>query len=150
MKLRPPASRLSLRAAFTLLEVCLAMAVAVLLVGVATLNISGLRQEVGLKRAASRVEALARQSLLRAVTDQKRVIVPLDASALEAAATALWVRRAGEKEFRKPRTGEIWEFSPTGVLEPVEVRLACPEGMIELAFDPLTGCARRRSVVVNG
>ncbi len=125
------------------------MAIGLLVIGVAVLSISGLQGEARLKRVAAQVETTARQSLMRAVFEQRLVEVGLDAGALGASGH-LQVRRVGEKQFREPRTGEVWEFSPTGVCEPLEVRVTSPEGAVELGFDPLTGCARRKSVIVKG
>ena len=62
----------------------------------------------------------------------------------------LQVRRVGEKVFRKPRRDEAWEFSPTGICEPIEVRISSPAGQIEIGFDPLTACAKRKSIQVKG
>jgi hypothetical protein len=59
------------------------------------------------------------------------------------------VRRYGESKYRLARKGEHWEFSPTGVCEPIELRLTSEYGVIELGFDPLTGCARKRNLTVK-
>jgi hypothetical protein len=62
----------------------------------------------------------------------------------------LQVRRVGENTFRAPKRGETWEFSPTGICEPIEVRMSGPAGVIELAFDPLTACAKHKSIQIRG
>lgn len=59
------------------------------------------------------------------------------------------IRRVGDKTFRNARQGETWEFNPTGICEPIEVRITSPAGTIELAFDPLTACAVKKNVIVN-
>lgn len=137
-----------MKPAFTLLEVCLALTLATLVFGVAVLGISGVQAEAALKRGASQVETTARESLLRAVTSQRAVVLDLR-SGLGSEGKML-IKRHGEKQFRAPRKGEVWEFHPTGICEPIEVRLTSTAGIIELGFDPLTACATKKNVIVNG
>ena len=141
------------RAAFTLIEVIMAMTIILLVIGVAVLSISGVRDEDKLRRAASMIETTARQNLLQALNSQQTVRMELSAGAFGASDEfngMLQVRRVGEKVFRKPRRGEAWEFSPTGICEPIEVRISGPAGQIEMGFDPLTACAKRKSIQVKG
>ena len=141
------------RAAFTLIEVIMAMTIILLVIGVAVLSISGVRDEDKLRRAASMIETTARQNLLQALNSQQTVRMELSAGAFGASDEfngMLQVRRVGEKVFRKPRRGEAWEFSPTGICEPIEVRISGPAGQIEIGFDPLTACAKRKSIQVKG
>ena len=141
------------RAAFTLIEVIMAMTIILLVIGVAVLSISGVRDEDKLRRAASVIETTARQNLLQALNSQQPVRMELSAGAFGASDEfngMLQVRRVGEKVFRKPRRDEAWEFSPTGICEPIEVRISSPAGQIEIGFDPLTACAKRKSIQVKG
>jgi hypothetical protein len=95
----------------------------------------------------------ARQNLLQALDRQQTVRMELSAGAFGAGeefSGMLQVRRVGEGEFRKPKRGEFWEFSPTGICEPIEVRLSGSAGQIEIGFDPLTACAKRKSIQVKG
>jgi hypothetical protein len=119
-----------------------------LLLGIATLSFTGLQDEARLKRAASDMESMARQTLQKAVMEQRLIALSLDAS-LGGDGGQVQVKRVGEKVFRKADKGEIWEFSPTGICEPIEVRITHSEGIIEMAFDPLTACAVRKNVIVN-
>lgn len=140
-------------AGFTLLEIIVAMALMVLILGIATVSISGARAEDRLRRAAAVIETTARQNLLQALNSQQTVRMDLTAGAFGAGdefGDMLMVRRYGENAFRKPRRGEAWEFSPTGICEPIEVRISGTAGQIEIGFDPLTACARRKSIQVKG
>ena len=131
----------------------MAMTIILLVIGVAVLSISGVRDEDKLRRAASVIETTARQNLLQALNSQQTVRMELSAGAFGASDEfngMLQVRRVGEKVFRKPRRGEAWEFSPTGICEPIEVRISGPAGHIEIGFDPLTACAKRKSIQVKG
>ncbi|MBB5033247.1 pilus assembly FimT family protein [Prosthecobacter vanneervenii] len=140
-------------AGFTLLEIIVAMALTLLIIGIAAVSISGVRAEDQLRRAAAVIETTARQNLMQALNSQQTVRMDLTSGAFGAGdefGGMLLVRRYGESAFRKPRRGEAWEFSPTGICEPIEVRISGPAGQIEIGFDPLTACARRKSIQVNG
>lgn len=138
---------------FTLLEIIVAMTLTMMIIGIATVSISGVRAEDKLRRAAAMIETTARQNMLQALNSQQTVRMELSAGAFGATdefSGMLQVRRYGETAFRKPRRGEAWEFSPSGICEPIEVRISGPAGQIEIGFDPLTGCAKRKSIQVNG
>ena len=135
-------------AGFTLIEVCIAMSIAMLILGVAVLGISGVQEEQKLRESAAMIESTARDSLLKAVAEHRPVQIDI-AGGIQGADGRVEVRRYGEKTFRKPDSGEFWEFSPTGVCEPIELRVTNGTGVIEMGFDPLTGCARRKSITVN-
>ncbi len=139
--------------AFTLIELILAMTITILVIGVATLSISGVREEDRLRRAAAIIETSARQNLLQALNTQQTVRFALTNGSFNMGdefGGMLQIKRVGENAFRAPKRGEVWEFSPTGICEPIEVRVTGPAGAIELAFDPLTACARRKSVQIKG
>jgi type II secretory pathway pseudopilin PulG len=139
--------------AFTLIELCMAMAITILVIGVAVLSISGVRDEDKLRRAAAIIETTARQNLLQALNSQQTVRMELTSGTFgtsEEFSGMLQVRRVGENVFRAPKRGESWEFSPTGICEPIEVRLSGEAGQIEIGFDPLTACAKRKSIQVKG
>jgi len=124
------------------------MGLCMLLLGIATLSFTGLQDEARLKRTASEIEGTARHSLQQAVMEQRLITLALDGS-LGGDGGQVQVKRVGEKVFRKADKGEIWEFSPSGICEPIEVRVTHSGGIIELAFDPLTACAVRKSIIVN-
>jgi len=145
--------RHSRAAGFTLIELCMAMAITILVIGVAVLSISGVRDEDKLRRAAAIIETTARQNLLQALNSQQTVRMELTTGAFGAGeefSGMLQVRRFGESVFRAPKLGEAWEFSPTGICEPIEVRVNGTAGQIEIGFDPLTACAKRKSIQVKG
>jgi type II secretory pathway pseudopilin PulG len=145
--------RHSRAAGFSLLEIIVAMSLTLLIIGIATVSISGVRSEDKLRRAAAMIETTARQNMLQALNSQQTVRMELSAGAFGTSdefGGMLLVRRVGEKVFRKPGRGEAWEFSPSGICEPIEVRLSGPAGQIEIGFDPLTACARRKSIQVKG
>lgn len=131
------------------------MGIGALMIGIAVMGVSGVQAEHALRKTASGIESQVRQSLLQAISDQRSVHIALGGTTADRDATPLntegllTIRRYGEKRYREPQRGEIWEFSPTGIFEPIDLRILAPGGTIELAFDPLTGCARDRSIIVN-
>jgi type II secretory pathway pseudopilin PulG len=134
--------------AFTLIEVCIAMSIGMLIMGVAVLGITGVQEEQRLRESAAMVESTARDALLKAISDHRPVQLSL-ASGLAGVSGSVEVKRYGERAFRKAASDEIWEFSPTGVCEPIELRITSESGTIELGFDPLTACARKRNISVS-
>ena len=140
------------RSAFTLLEILVVLGLLMMLFGVSIISISGIKEEDRLRRAVALIETTARQNLLQAVKEQKTVTLPLAAGSFGSGSDfggLLQIRRVGERSFREPKRNETWEFSPTGICEPIEVRLTGPGGTIELAFDALTACAKRKSLDFN-
>jgi type II secretory pathway pseudopilin PulG len=134
-------------AAFTILEVCIAMTIGLLLIGVATLAISSVQAEARLKDAAAEIEGTVRGALLDAISTHTSV--QLELGGTFGGSGQVEIIRQGETKFRKAKAGEYWEFSPTGVCEPIQLRITSEEGTIELGFDPLTACARKRNITVK-
>lgn len=135
--------------AFTLLEVCIAMTIGILILGVAVMSVTGLQGEQQLKEVASNIESTARNSLLKAIAEHRPIQLAL-AEGIGGADGSVEVKRYGESSFRKASRDEMWEFDPTGVCEPIELRITSASGTIELGFDPLTACARKKNISVNG
>lgn len=136
------------RSGFSLIEVCIAMTIGILILGVAALSISGVREEQKLRESAAVIESTARDSLLKAIAEHRPVQLSFGAG-IGGADGSIEVRRYGEHKYRKPGADETWEFSPTGICEPVEIRVTSSTGVIEMGFDPLTGCARKKNISVN-
>lgn len=140
------------RSAFTLVEILAVLAVITLMLGISIISISGVKEEDRLRRAVAVIEVSARENLLMAVKDQRPVRMSLAAGSFGSSSDfggKLEIRRVGERDFRQPKRDEIWEFNPTGICEPIEVRLSGPGGTVELAFDALTACAKRKSLDFN-
>jgi len=139
---------------FTLIEICVSMAIAILLLSVAVMDIQGLRAEHDLQRLAASVESQIRQTYKQALISQQPQWIDLSSDALLMGTRfqdpiKLTIRRSNETQFRKPKKNEDWQFSEQGFCEPLSLHLRCPNGIIEMDFDPLTGCPRRKSIVVT-
>jgi len=142
-----------LRHGFTLVEMLVALGITMLILGISIISIAGVQKEDQLRRAVSMIETTARENLLQAVSTQQLVTMSLTAGFMGSAQDfggKLEIRRVGERAFRAPKRGENWEFRPTGICEPIELRLTGPGGTVELAFDALTACAKRKTLDFKG
>ena len=152
-RVRPLTSPLVRRSGFTLLEILVTLGIISFILGISIISISGVQEEDRLRRAVSVIETTARSNLLQAVKSQQLVRMSLSAGSFGAGSDfggKLEIRRVGEREFRTPRKNETWEFSPTGICEPIEVRVSGTGGTVELAFDALTACAKRKVMDFKG
>jgi hypothetical protein len=61
----------------------------------------------------------------------------------------LQVLRWGEEFYRRPE-GDMWVFEPSGICEPIGIRLIHPEGSIEMQFNPLTAKVQDQSLLIDG
>lgn len=61
---------------------------------------------------------------------------------------SLMVRRWGEKFFRAPE-GDVWIFEPSGICEPLAIKLLHPEGSMEMLFNPLTAKIQEQSLIIG-
>jgi len=138
------------RAAYSLLEVLLALGVIAVLLGMtipyvaesfgktpgeeATDEIARAVQGVrnsALEKGESRQIAVLENGLRPEISSVKPVRLP--------AGWKLEIRRLTESKFHKPAKKETWSFNGAGICEPVTFKLRGPKESIELLFDPLTG-----------
>lgn len=70
--------------AFTLLEVIIAISVAMLVIGISALSITGMKDEHRLHQMASLLETTAREALMRAVADCRVVQVGISPDGITA------------------------------------------------------------------
>ena len=61
----------------------------------------------------------------------------------------LEVRRWGEKHFREPEEHDTWIFEPSGICEPLAIKLISPDGKVEMEFNPLTAKIADQSLVLG-
>ena len=61
----------------------------------------------------------------------------------------LEVLRWGEELFRAP-DGDMWVFEPSGICEPLAIKLIHPEGSIEMQFNALTAKVQDQSLIIDG
>ncbi|MEM7014569.1 MAG: prepilin-type N-terminal cleavage/methylation domain-containing protein [Verrucomicrobiota bacterium] len=137
------------RAAFSLIEVLIAMSIALLLLGAGVLLISSVNAERRLDRIAGKIEVLARETHLDAVVSRQTRVLEIDRRTF-GKGIQVFVRLPGiQDRWIRLNRPHLWTFSPNGLCEPLSLRLEHDDGRVELEFDPLTGETRRKSVIVN-
>jgi type II secretory pathway pseudopilin PulG len=139
---------------FTLLEICLAIFIAVLLVTLAVPSMSGLLAERKLKRSFESFDALARDAQAQSLTERRAYVIAWDAKGL--ALRPQQPRNAGEEQGARldfadketfdlnlpaalvPKPRREWIFWPTGTCEPATVFYHGAAGAWTADYDPLT------------
>ena len=138
------------RAAYTLLEVLLALGVVAVLLGI---TVPFLADTFGRSPGEETADAIAKevQSLRNSALEKgeaRQFAVFENGLQPEIdSVEAVWlpkgwkleIRRMTESKFRKPAKNERWSFNGAGICEPVTFRLSGPKEAVELLFDPLTG-----------
>jgi prepilin-type N-terminal cleavage/methylation domain-containing protein len=155
-------------AGFTLMEVTMVLLIMSILVGYMAFAFSSLDRNQSLNESAAELEKLAHQaSRSSTVLDREFRIrfKPRQFYALEHSPddfgvyrevdpqhfwalppkVKLQIRRWGEKSWANPEgEGDDWIFSPSGISEPLSVRLTMENAFVELDFNPLTGTVEER------
>ncbi len=154
-------------AAFTLIEVCLAMFIVVLVIGIGLPFATGIGRESQLRDPAGELKKMALTARRRAVTEQKPVEILLEnkryvlrdaifedpkaqrgkiESETDEEAISIYdlprgvsysVKRWDETKFAR-KTDARWRFLPTGLCEPITVHFNRDMDFIEFSFNPLT------------
>ena len=133
-------------AAFTLLEVIMALAIAGI---IAAATVPFMFNAVDpVDTAAEDLRTLSRALRSEALLsgEPKAMVVSLSGLNIKGGECvakvpegwSLEIRRTGETRFRKPLKGEIWEFNGEGICEPIVLRMVGDGRTYEVAFDPLT------------
>ena len=148
--------------AFTLIEMMLAIAIAITVTVLAIPNMRGFSAEKRLRETFEKFDALARKAQLNAVKEQRswsiswesnRILLQPDETKPEerenggAALTDELPILEGESytldrhaTLLAPRdTPQVWSFWRSGTCEPVIVGYAGPEGTWSAQYNPLTG-----------
>lgn len=142
------------RAAFTLLELCLAIAIGLLLLLIAVPSIKGALDAKRLHERMDEFDALVTKAQVRAVSERQTMalvwkhdaieLISLDKKAEEGDAPEVF--SVGEKQeyiLERPaalteKAPPIWTFWRSGTCEPVIVTYKGPDGMWRAQYDALT------------
>ncbi|HEY8965584.1 MAG TPA: hypothetical protein VIM58_04020 [Candidatus Methylacidiphilales bacterium] len=161
-RLVAPPPRVAGATAFTLLEICIALAIVAVVIGLCAPSFSSWLGEERLREPARNMELLARTARNRAIDTQKSwavVVRPeelslvlddgqiLDDDRRDAnpdlsfpVADGIAVATKGWNDADYATLPEVrWVFRPNGLCEPLSIRFTKDESMIGLRFDPLTG-----------
>jgi type II secretory pathway pseudopilin PulG len=146
----------SRRAGFTLLEICLALAIGVMLILLAVPSISGLLAEQRLKQSFERFDQLVAVAKLKSMTEQRTYTLAWDHKGI--AVRALGTRDSGNEDdaenrlvFEKDESFELirpgallkdapseWAFWRNGICEPAQISFHGQAGSWLVSYDPLT------------
>jgi type II secretory pathway pseudopilin PulG len=146
----------SRRAGFTLLEICLALAIGVMLILLAVPSISGLLAEQRLKQSFERFDQLVAAAKLKSVTEQRTYALAWDRKGI--GLRALGANESGNDEdagdrlvfekdesFDLTRPGallkdapSVWVFWRNGTCEPARISFHGKAGSWLVSYDPLT------------
>ncbi len=148
--------------AFTLLEVTIAILIAMLIMGVGVMSLKGVDREAKIRRVANQLELNARTAMRESLLRKRALCIRFAPDGFAGASSTgalswkrlpkgggLEIRRWGESSWRKPQRGECWWFRPGQPCEPLAVRITLNEGRYEMTFDPLTASVVEEGIAVN-
>lgn len=150
------------RAGFTLIELMLAISIAIVFILMALPSMSGISAEKELRRTFEKLDGLARTAQSKAVSQQRPWVIVWEAQrvVLMPAAPTPEELEAGDAEggdsipisedevwsLNRPAsllppkdTPRVWTFWQSGTCEPLEVSYEGPVGSWTAQYNPLTG-----------
>jgi len=147
-----PATRIGRAGGYTLLEIALVVTIIVLLIGAVIPLTSGFVREQRLRDAVRELLVLAKTARTDAMTSGRAAEVVFEKGGFvlrrpgeEEASESVRLARGTTYQLRPFATdkplrpdGQRWIFQPTGLCEPIAVRIMEDEAWIEVQFDPLT------------
>ncbi len=147
-------------AAFSLVEMMVAIFVGMLILGVAVLSIGAVNEEAGVRRVGAQLEASARVALQTSILKQRDHWIAFTAHDFTAGPSGksyalprgaqVEIRHWGEKSWQAPASkNSRWHFSHEGLCEPLQVRIIFGRATLEMQFDPLTGAVADESLMVE-
>lgn len=153
-----------------MMEMTMALLIMVILSGFMAFAFVELSRDQALEETAAEVEKLARQASRSATVRDREFRIRFEPKrffALEFAPdefgayqevdpshtwevskhVKLQIRRWQSKGWSEPN-GDDWVFSPSGISEPLSVRISDGPAFIELDFSPLTGAVEERRSMI--
>lgn len=150
------------RAGFTLIELMLAVSIAIIVMMIALPSMSGMSAEKRVRASFEKFDALARKAQLRAVAEQRSWVLvwqengillqpnePTPEERLNGGSASSEEITFGEDEkwtllrpaslLPAPQTPGEWTFWRSGTCEPVFVTCDGPDGWWQAQYHPLTG-----------
>jgi type II secretion system protein H len=146
------------RRGFTLIEMCVAICIGLLLLAVAVPSLTGQMGRQHLQQAYDRFDALVTEAQKRSVDEGRAYVLvwgdkgairlyPAAASAKERlfGPTAALIPTAGSEQYTLDRDASLtrspaasWIFWPSGNCEPVIIRFSGPSGAWTAEYNPLS------------
>jgi type II secretory pathway pseudopilin PulG len=145
----------SRRAGFTLLEICLAIVIGLMVISIAVPSVTSVLRERDLRETFEEFDGLVRQAQSRSVTERRTMLLVWEEDAVtlvpeeqsEDDADAEPVRfafpKGGAMALERPKAlvkepPPEWPFWRSGVCEPVIVSYKGPQGSWQVAYSALT------------
>lgn len=134
----------------------MALAVVVLGAGIG-LSVQTLSTEKKFERIAGSIETEVRKAAMSAAMQRKDVYLTVFKKevrgvqeTLKLGDARLSLVQAGRFSSwtTPPANGYRWKFAANGLIEPLSLKLAFPEGEISMDFDPLTGISRNKTMMI--
>jgi prepilin-type N-terminal cleavage/methylation domain-containing protein len=139
-------------AGFTLLEICIALIIAAMLVALATPGIAGLLAERRLKQSFERFDAMVTEARRLSITERRAYTlvwatdsISLTSTGEAAGGNAAHFEFAKDESFRLRRPAALspdataeWTFWPSGLCEPAQIAFQGEAGKWLVQYDPLT------------
>jgi len=160
MILPRPSLRSSFQSGFTLLELTIVLFIMLLFLGAAAMSFSGISEEEKLRKPAAELQKMARQAVQRAGMYEETEAIVFEKNGFGirfredpqvTKAPRVWfthvelgqgitlrVKRWGQRDW-KSAAGQRWVMQPSGLCEPIMVRLETERSFLEMQFNPITG-----------
>lgn len=137
-------------AGFTLLEICLALMIAALLIALATPSIAGLLAEQRLKESFECFDSMVTEARRKSITEQRSYAlvwmkdgIALAPAGQSTAADTLAFAKDESFQLRRlaalsPKAPAEWIFWPSGICEPAQIAFQGKAGTWLVQYDALT------------
>lgn len=141
------------RSAFTLLEICLAMAIGLLLLSMAIPSVNGFLDQQARQQSFGRFDTLVRQARDRSVEEHRSyaivweegqlLVLPEKGAEEDSEAIRLEINRDEAYELELPaavvkKPQAVWVFWPTGTCEPARITYKNKKHCWTAVYNPLT------------
>ena len=150
-----------LRPGFTILEMVVVMAIMIVMIGLASFAMIREDRDPSVRKPADELIRLAKTAVRGSAIQGRGFSVAFDKAGFSLLGSAggegdrvslpqgtkAFVKRWGAKEW-EPAEGQRWWFGMQGLCEPISVRLAAKDSVIEMRFNPLTGTPSEESIEV--
>ena len=128
---------------FTLLEIIIALSLVAILVSASIPYLFDSFSNSAGERAAESIVTTSQEAREKAIATGKVQSLTLESSAFDGASLPkgwkLQVKGLNDAKFHAPEHGATWEFTSTGICEPLVLKLVGDNRSITLPFDALTG-----------
>lgn len=153
-----------LRAGFTLLELIVVIALIMVIAGIGVMSFDGFGEKKLVQQPADALALMVKQASRASVVQGRPVVIGFDKKGFRFLEQ---VMEGTEGSFTVPKEMKIfvkrwnggsrwveadglnWTFYATGISEALRFKFEHPEGVAEIAFNPLTGSVTEESIITR-